>query len=141
MSSGGNTSVRCAGPISGLTKTSTGVRKSVICRGLFKMVLIARSGLAFQAKRIPAAFSTAFDAIATITRPVNTGEMPRDRVAGTSDETNQLETNADARPATASTAIAILSCRCPATRAGTGAVGGTAAGTVAETARPALLGE
>src|SRR5208282_437426 len=113
-SKGGKTSVRCAGPMTGLTSTSTGIRKSVIWRGLVRIVFIARSGLAFHAKRIPAAFSTAFEAIATITRPVKTGEMPRERVAGTRDETNQSETKPDATPATASTVVAVRSDQHPA---------------------------
>ena len=63
-------------------------------------------GCPFAARVMPTTFSTALPAIPTITRPVNAFEMPSASTAGSSESTNQSETNAALTPASASTPIA-----------------------------------
>lgn len=62
--------------------------------------------LFFAASWMPTTFSTAFDAMATITRPANAGDRSSASIAGVSATTNQSETNAAPTPATASIPIA-----------------------------------
>src|ERR1700678_3383179 len=100
-SKGGNTSVSCVGPTTGLIRTRTGVSSSATCSGLLRVVLITYSGLALRAKRIPTAFSTELDAIATTTKPVKVCDKPRLRTAGCSGPTNQSDARAAPRLATA----------------------------------------
>ena len=88
------------------SSTSAGKRNAAICATEFFTTEIARSDLPFAARVIPTTFSTAFPAIATITRPVNAFEMPSDSTAGSSAAMNQSETSAAATPPTASTTSA-----------------------------------
>jgi hypothetical protein len=65
---------------------------------------IARSASPFAASTIPTTFSTAFPAMATMTRPAKAWEMPSDSMAGSSALTNQSEAKAAPAPDTASSA-------------------------------------
>jgi hypothetical protein len=58
--------------------------------------------LFFAASWMPTTFSTALEAMATMTRPANAWEMCITSMAGLSATTNQSETNAAPTPATAS---------------------------------------
>ncbi|MCU1673366.1 MAG: hypothetical protein JWN77_1479 [Frankiales bacterium] len=62
--------------------------------------------LFFAASWMPTTFSTALDAMATMTRPANASEMCSVSIAGVSATTNQSETNAAPTPATASMPMA-----------------------------------
>src|SRR5487761_1588155 len=55
---------------------------------------------------MPTAFSTAFDAMATTTKPVKTLDKPNEWVAGVRAPTNHSDTKAEARPEAASTITA-----------------------------------
>src|SRR5438270_4840665 len=101
-SRGGKTRVSALGPTVVLSSTSTGVRRRATWRGLLSVVLMAYSGLAFHANRTPTAFSTALDAMATTTRPVNVCERPKLLVAFSRGLTNQSEASAAPALATAS---------------------------------------
>jgi hypothetical protein len=54
---------------------------------------------------MPTTFSTALPAIATMTSPVNAFEIPSFATAGSMTATNQSDTNAAARPASARTTM------------------------------------
>ena len=92
--------------------TSSGNRNAAICATEFLTTEIARSERPFQASTSPAVFSTALPAIATITRPAKAWEMLQlRRSPAPAPLTNQSETNADAVPATSSSASVTASDR------------------------------
>src|SRR5262249_32449755 len=86
--------------------TSAGHRKALIWDTEFFTTDTASSERCFHANTTPVAFSTAFPAIAAITRPANALEMPSLSIVGRSSLTNQSEANGEPPRATAGGATA-----------------------------------
>ena len=93
--------------VSSDTNTSSGYRNAAICATEFLTTEIASSDFPLWAITIPATFSTALPAIATITKPANAREMWSLWIVGVSAWTNQSETNAEPVPAAISSTTAV----------------------------------
>ena len=76
------------------TSTSAGHRNAATCATEFLTTEMARSASPLAASTTPTPCSTALPAIATTTRPANSGERPISSIVGRSAAMNHSDTNA-----------------------------------------------